>query len=58
MPRGAVYNGGQMYYQFGQGIRSGEACQPDFNTAVELHHFSDSIQEASDKGREVAVRGT
>jgi predicted dehydrogenase len=55
MPRGAPYNVGQMYYQFGQGIRSGEDCQPDFNTAVELHRFIDLIQEASNEGREVAV---
>jgi predicted dehydrogenase len=55
MPRGAPYNVGQMYYQFGQGIRSGENCQPDFNAAVELHRFLDSIQEASAQGREVAV---
>ena len=46
---------GQMYYQFGQSILSGDSCQPDFNTAVELHRFIDSIQEASDRGREVAV---
>jgi len=55
MPRGAPYNVGQMYYQFGQSIRSGDPCQPDFNTAVELHHFIDSIQAASDQGREMAV---
>jgi predicted dehydrogenase len=55
MPRGAPYNVGQMYYQFGQGIRSGENCQPDFNAAVELHRFLDSIQEASAQGREVTV---
>jgi len=55
MPRGAPYNVGQMYYQFGQAIRSGDTCQPDFNTAVELHHFIDNIQEASNQGREVAV---
>ena len=55
MPRGAPYNVGQMYYQFGQSIRSGQACQPDFNTAVDLHHFIDNIQEASDRGREVEV---
>lgn len=30
-------------------------CQPDFNTEVELHHFIDTIQEASNQGREVAV---
>ncbi len=55
MPRGEAYNVGQMYYQFGQAIRSGESCQPDFNTAVELHRFIDKIQEASNRGREVAV---
>ena len=55
MPRGAPYNVGQMYYLFGQGIRSGHSCQPDFNTAVELHRFIDNIREASDQGREVAV---
>ena len=50
MPRGAPYNVGQIYYQFGQGIRSGENCQPDFNTAVELHRLLDTIQEASVQG--------
>ena len=55
MPRGAPYNVGQIYYQFGQGIRSGENCQPDFNTAVELHRFLDNIQEASVQGRAVAI---
>ncbi len=55
MPQGAPYNVGQMYYQFGQAIRSGEACQPNFDTAVELHRFIDNIREASDQGREVAV---
>ncbi len=55
MPRGAAYIVGQMYYQFGQSIRSGESCQPDFDTAVQLHRFIDTIQEASDGGREVAV---
>lgn len=55
MPRGAPYNVGQMYYLFGQSIRSGRSCQPDFNTAVELHRFIDNIQEASNQGRAVAV---
>lgn len=56
MPRGEPYNVGQMYYQFGHAIRLGDTCQPDFNAAVELHHFIDNIQEASNRGREVAVR--
>ena len=55
MPQGSPYNVGQMYYQFGQAIRSGESCQPNFDTAVELHRFIDNIREASDQGREAAV---
>ena len=55
MPQGDPYNVGQMYYQFGQAILSGDDCQPDFKTAVELHRFIDNIQEASNNGREVAV---
>ena len=55
MPGGSVFNVGQMYQQFGQAILSGNDCQPDFNTAVELHRLIDSIQEASDTGQEVEV---
>ncbi|MFB3119381.1 MAG: Gfo/Idh/MocA family protein [Stenotrophomonas maltophilia] len=55
MPQGEPYNVGQMYYQFGQSILSGDNCQPDFYTAVELHHFIDSIEAASDLGHEMAV---
>ena len=55
MPSGAPYNVGQMYYQFGQAIRAGADCKPDFDTAVELHHFVDAIRQSSDEGREVAV---
>ncbi len=55
MPRGEPYNVGHMYYLFGRGIRSGQSCQPDFNTAVELHRLIDNIREPSEQGREVAV---
>ena len=55
MPQGEAYNVGQMYYQFGQAILSGNDCQPDFQQAVELHRFIDHIRQASDQGREVVV---
>ncbi len=55
MPKGEAFNVGQMYYQFGQAIRSEQDCQPDFATAVNLHHLVDAIRQASDEGREVAV---
>ena len=55
MPKGEAFNVGQMYYQFGQAIRSGQDCQPDFAAAVNLHHLVDAIRQASDEGREIAV---
>ncbi len=55
MPRGAPYNVGQMYYQFGQAIRSGVPCEPSFDTAVGLHKFIDAIRASSDQSRSVAV---
>ena len=54
-PRGAPSNVGQMYYHFGQAIRTGVACEPNFDTAVELHRFLDTIRESADQGRQVAV---
>lgn len=50
MPRGEPYNVGQMYYRFGQAIRSGRGCEPNFDTAVELHRLIDKIRESSDHG--------
>lgn len=55
MPPGEPFNVGQMYYQFGQAIRSGGPCQPDFATAVELHRLVDAIRQSSDTGQSVAV---
>jgi predicted dehydrogenase len=55
MPKGEPFNVGQMYYRFGEAIRSGGDCQPDFDTAVELHRFLDRIRESTDQGRRVEV---
>ena len=55
MPPGEPFNVGQMYYRFGQAIRSGGQCQPDFATAVELHRLVDAIRHSSDTGQAVAV---
>lgn len=55
MPQGEPFNVGQMYYQFGQAIRSGGSAQPDFATAVELHHLVDALRQSSDTGQAVAV---
>lgn len=55
MPQDEAYNVGQMYARFGEAIRSGQPCQPDFATAVELHRFIDTVQAASTQGRELEV---
>ncbi len=55
MPKGAPFNVGQMYYQFGQAIRTGGVCEPNFDTAVGLHKFIDAIRASSDQGRQVSV---
>ncbi len=55
MPKGEPYNVGQMYDLFGRAIRSGQPCQPNFATAVDLHRFIDTVRAASDQGRELAV---
>jgi predicted dehydrogenase len=57
MPQGEAFNVGQMYYQFGQAIRSGQSCSPNFDTAVELHKFLDSVRAASDQGRTIKTGG-
>lgn len=52
-PAGEAANVGQMYTLFARAIRDGKSHQPDFATAVELHHLVDAIKAASDNGREM-----
>ena len=54
-PRGDPYNVGQLYAQFAQAIRTGSSVAPDFDTAVGLHRFIDTIQRSADTGQELAV---
>src|SRR5215468_9255783 len=54
-PRGDPFNVGQMYALFAAAIRTGQSCLPTFDTAVDLHHFIDTIKQASDTGRELPV---
>jgi predicted dehydrogenase len=55
MPKDEPYNVGQMYDLFARAIRSGQPCQPNFDTAVTLHRLIDTVQASSDQGRELAV---
>jgi predicted dehydrogenase len=54
-PSGEARNVGQMYTLFARAIRDGSGRQPNFETAVELHHLVDAIKQASDNGREVTI---
>ena len=54
-PSGEAANVGQMYTLFAQAIRGCASHQPTFETAVELHHLIDAIQQASDTGRAAAL---
>ena len=54
-PQGDPFNVGQMYVLFAEAIHTGENRLPTFDDAVDLHRFIDTIQQASDTGRELAV---
>ncbi len=54
-PRGDPFNVGQMYALFAEAVRTGKNRLPTFDTAVDLHRFIDTIQQASDTGRELPV---
>ena len=54
-PRGDPFNIGQMYALFATAIRTGQSRLPTFDTAVDLHHFLDTIKQASETGRELPV---
>jgi predicted dehydrogenase len=54
-PSGDPFNVGQMYALFAEAIQKGNSRLPTFETAVELHRFIDTIEHASDTGRELPV---
>src|SRR5882672_5394540 len=54
-PRGDPFNVGQMYALFAEAIRTGQSRLPTFDTAVDLHHFIDTIKQASETGRALPV---
>lgn len=57
VPAGEPYNVAQLYRIIGDAIRDGGEAQPDFDTAVDRHRFLDLLQQSSDEGRRVFVKG-
>ena len=54
-PEGDPFNIGQLYTLFAEAIRTGQNRAPDFDVAVDLHRFVDTLQQASDSGHELPV---
>lgn len=56
-PRGDPFNVGQTYALFAEAVRSKKtpSVLPTFDTAVELHRFIDTLTQASDSGKTLAV---
>lgn len=54
-PENEPRNVGEMYVRFADAIRNGTGCEPDFNTAVDLHRLIDAISAASDQSRAVEL---
>ena len=54
-PQGDPFNIGQMYILFAEAIRTGHNRAPDFEVAVDLHRFIDTLKEASDTAQELLV---
>ena len=54
-PEKEPWNVGEMYVRFADAIRNGTACEPNFNTAVDLHRLVDAIVASSEQGRAVEL---
>lgn len=54
-PHGEPYNVGQVYALFANAINGDSNEQPNFETAVELHHLIDAIKQSSKKRQEVSL---
>ncbi len=54
-PEGEPRNVGEMYVRFADAIRGGTQCEPDFNTAVDLHHLIDAVASSSEEERAVKL---
>lgn len=54
-PKGDPFNIGQLYTLFAEAVRTGQNRAPDFDVAVDLHRFVDTLARSSEEGRELPV---
>jgi predicted dehydrogenase len=55
VPDGPARNVAALYLDLADGIQAGRQPDPDFTTAVSLHHLIDTIQASSNSGTALAV---
>ena len=56
--KGAPFNVAQLYRRLGEAILANQDAEPDFNLAVTRHRLLDAVQQSSDLGKQVPVRGS
>ena len=55
VPQGTPFNAAQMHRRLAEAIRTEQQAEPSLDTAVRLHKLLDTIQRASDEGRQQVV---
>ena len=56
VPQGPGFNVAQIFRRMGEGIRSGQAAQPDFDRALKIHRLLATIEESSRTGQRLKVQ--
>lgn len=51
VPTGPPFNVAQMFHRFAEGIRTGQQVEPDFEHAVKLHRFLQTVEASSESGQ-------
>jgi predicted dehydrogenase len=54
-PQGQPYNVAHAYTRFADGLRDGQATDPDFELALRRHKLLEAMERASDEGRTVRL---
>ena len=55
VPQGPGFNVAQMFRRMGEGIRSGQHVEPDFDRAVKIHRLLETIEASSRTGQRLKV---
>ena len=56
VPQGPGFNVAQIFRRMGEGIRSGQTVQPDFDRALKIHRLLETIEASSRTGQRLKVQ--